>query len=78
MGRWTTFSFAIIDNGEGMNEDTQKKILKPYFTTNKKQGGSGIGTMIMQRVMELHGGNFAISSEINKGTEVVFSIPLKQ
>jgi len=70
--------FAIIDNGEGMNEDTQKKILKPYFTTNKKQGGSGIGTMIMQRVMELHGGNFAISSEINKGTEVVFSIPLKQ
>ncbi|HPO62467.1 MAG TPA: HAMP domain-containing sensor histidine kinase [Candidatus Kapabacteria bacterium] len=70
--------FAIIDNGEGMSEDSQKKILKPYFTTHKKQGGSGIGTMIMLRVMEMHGGRFAISSELNKGTEVVFTIPLKQ
>ena len=70
--------FAIQDNGEGMSDETKKKNLRPYFTEYKKQGGAGIGTMIMQRVMEMHGGRLSISSELDKGTETVFSLPLKQ
>lgn len=67
--------FSIKDTGVGMDEKTRKKVLTPYFTTSKKQGGHGIGTMIMQHVLELHGGTLKINSEKGKGTELIFSIP---
>ncbi len=67
--------FVIKDNGPGMDEITKKRMLTPYFTTAKSEGGSGIGTMIMQHVTELHGGKITVNSEIGKGTEVIFYIP---
>ncbi len=68
--RWAYFS--IKDNGPGMDKSMIDKILKPYFTT----GGSGIGTMIMQHVVELHGGKMEVRTEKGKGTEIVFIIPI--
>ncbi|MFP4369666.1 MAG: sensor histidine kinase [Candidatus Kapaibacterium sp.] len=69
--------FTVKDSGKGMDEDTKKKILKPYFTTAGDKGGSGIGTMIMQHVAELHGGRLMIDSKKGSGTEVTFEIPLR-
>jgi len=66
---------SVKDNGAGMDEKTKAKMLTPYFTTAKKSGGAGIGTMIMQHVMELHGGDIKINSEKGKGTEVIFCLP---
>ncbi len=68
--------FSVKDNGKGMDEDTQKKFLTPYFTTGEKSGGSGIGTMIMLRVAELHNGHLNIISELGKGTEIQFILPI--
>ncbi len=70
------FYFTIADSGKGMDEETQAKMLKPYFTTSKKHGGFGIGTMIMQQVIETHGGRIEIKSRIGKGTEIIFIIPV--
>jgi signal transduction histidine kinase len=67
--------FKIKDSGVGMDEKTKDKMLTPYFTTGAKEGGSGIGTMIMQHVVELHGGEIIINSEKGKGSEIIFSIP---
>lgn len=63
--------FSIKDNGPGMDKSMLEKFLKPYFTT----GGTGIGTMIIQHVVELHGGVIKVSSEKGKGTELLFVIP---
>ncbi len=68
--------FSVRDNGVGMDEQTQRKFLQPYFTTSKETGGSGIGTMIIQRVLELHSGKIVINSEKNIGTEITLIIPL--
>ncbi|MFA6569692.1 MAG: ATP-binding protein [Bacteroidota bacterium] len=68
--------FSIQDNGIGMDEETKHKMLTPYFTTSKKQGGTGIGTMIMQHVVQLHGGELSVVSEKGVGTEITFSIPI--
>ncbi|MGQ9819691.1 MAG: sensor histidine kinase [Candidatus Kapaibacteriales bacterium] len=65
---------AIIDNGPGMDKNILEKFLKPYFTT----GGTGLGTMIIQHVVELHGGTIYVHSEKNVGTEITLSIPIKQ
>jgi len=69
----TRFGYVSVnDNGPGMDKGMIEKILKPYFTT----GGSGIGTMIMQHVVELHGGRLEVRTEKGKGTEIIFVIPL--
>lgn len=67
--------FSIKDTGKGMDGETSEKMLKPYFTTSKKYGGMGMGTMIMQHVAELHGGKIEVVSEKGKGSEIIFSFP---
>lgn len=67
---------SIKDNGKGMTPETLAKMMIPYFTTGRKTGGSGIGTMIMQHVVELHGGKLEINSEIGVGTECKFIFPI--
>ncbi len=68
---------SIKDNGFGMDEDTKSKFLKPYFTTSSHYGGSGIGTIIIQKVVELHNGSLRVESKINEGTEITLILPTK-
>ena len=67
--------FTITDNGIGMDNITRENMMKPYFTTKKSLGGYGIGTMIMQKVAELHHGSISVKSEQGKGSSIIFSIP---
>lgn len=68
--------FSIKDTGIGMDENIKNKMLNPYFTTGENTGGSGIGTMIMQHVVELHNGKLEIKSKKGEGTEIIFKIPI--
>ena len=68
-------TISIRDTGIGMDENTRNKIFTPFYSTERKEGGYGIGTMIMQRVAELHGGKLLIESELNVGTEITFQLP---
>jgi signal transduction histidine kinase len=67
--------FRIKDSGVGMDEFTRDNMMKPYFTTKRSHGGYGIGTMVMQKVAELHNGRIDIVSEPGKGTIITFIIP---
>ena len=66
---------SVRDTGAGMNEEVKRNMFTPYFTTGQHQGGTGIGTMIMQHVVHLHNGEIIVDSEINRGTQVIFKIP---
>ncbi len=68
--------FKIKDSGIGMDDHTRANMMKPYFTTKNSQGGYGIGTMVMQKVAELHNGRIEIASEPGKGSVITFIIPL--
>ncbi len=70
------YCFSVEDDGIGMDSELKNKVLTPYFTTAKKTGGSGIGSIIMQKVAELHNGKIEIDSELNKGTKVNFFVPI--
>lgn len=67
--------FQIKDNGKGMNEAVKKKMLTPYFSTSKDGSGFGIGTIIIQQVIELHQGKLLVNSLENQGTELIFQLP---
>jgi nitrogen fixation/metabolism regulation signal transduction histidine kinase len=59
----------IIDNGEGMDENTAEKIFIPFFTTRKT--GSGIGLALTKQILQLHNADIQFSTAPGKGTEFV-------
>lgn len=56
----------VKDNGSGITPEQLSDIFVPFFTT--KEDGSGIGLSLSKRVMQLHGGQIKVSSEVDKGT----------
>lgn len=67
---------SIKDNGTGINENYKKKIFNSGFSTKNK--GWGLGLSLAKRIItEQHNGEIYLKkSGINKGTEIVISIPL--
>ena len=66
----------IIDSGEGMDEETQKKLFTPFHTTKSK--GSGLGLPISLKIVEDHNGKIKITSEKGLGTTVQVFLPTRQ
>jgi len=64
---------ALRDTGGGIPEETLQHIFEPYFTT--KVDGSGLGLMIVQRVVRDHGGLVEVSSEKGRGTTFRIFLP---
>lgn len=62
----------ISDTGTGIGKEELGRIFDPYFTT--RASGTGLGLPIAQRIVEAHGGEIRVSSELGKGT--VFSVLL--
>ncbi|WP_417608274.1 7TM diverse intracellular signaling domain-containing protein [Owenweeksia hongkongensis] len=71
-------SVHLIDNGIGMDEATKKKIFDPFFTTKDVGEGTGLGMSIVYKIIEKHGGNMTVNSELGKGTEFIITLPLSQ
>lgn len=63
----------IGDTGSGIAPEHLGRLYEPYFTT--KQGGHGLGMMIVQRIMRDHGGRIGIDSRPGVGTVVDLQFP---
>jgi PAS domain S-box-containing protein len=57
----------VEDKGIGMDEDTRRRCLEPFFTT-KGTRGTGLGLAMVYGVAQRHGANLEIESELGKGT----------
>jgi PAS domain S-box-containing protein len=68
---WITFS----DSGGGISPENMSKIFEPYFTT--KAGGSGLGLLIVRRIVREHGGEIDLSSDPGKGLALTIRLPLR-
>lgn len=67
----------IEDTGSGMPEDVKKHIFDPFFTTKEVGQGTGLGLSISFDIIEKHGGDIVVDSEVGKGTKFVVSLPKK-
>ncbi|MBN2786640.1 MAG: GHKL domain-containing protein, partial [Pontiellaceae bacterium] len=66
-------SISIEDNGLGIDPEKLGAIYEPYHTT--KAEGTGLGMMIVQRIMRDHGGEIEINSEPGRGTRLTLRFP---
>ncbi len=66
----------IRDNGPGLPEDDREKIFEPYVTTKTK--GTGLGLAIVKKLVEEHGGEVGIESEVDEGTSVKILLPVEE
>jgi two-component system, sporulation sensor kinase B len=67
----------ISDTGIGMTMEQIQRLGEPYFTT-KGTKGTGLGMMVVYRIVESMNGTIEITSEVNKGTQVSVYLPLMQ
>jgi signal transduction histidine kinase len=65
---------VVQDRGRGIKKTELPRIYDLFYTTRTE--GSGIGLAIVQRAMQLHGGQVTIDSEEGKGTSVRLWLPL--
>lgn len=70
-GRCLIMSFS--DQGCGIPEDRIPKLGEPFYTTKEK--GTGLGLMVTFKIIENHGGESKIYSQLGKGTTVEISMP---
>ncbi len=67
------------DNGRGVEEENLKMLFDPFFTTNRKHGGTGLGMYIVYNlVTQKLGGKIKCSSTPGKGIEFSIRIPLNR
>jgi signal transduction histidine kinase len=68
--------FTLSDEGVGMNEEEQKRIFHPFFTTKEK--GTGLGLAIVHNIVESHKGAIEVRSQAAKGSSFILSFPLSK
>ena len=70
---------SMEDRGEGIPKEELENIFQPFYRINKKlsrkKGGNGLGLPIVKAIVEKHGGNICIESELKQGTIVTIEIP---
>jgi PAS domain S-box-containing protein len=64
----------VQDTGIGMSETTRSRCLEPFFTT-KGERGTGLGLTSVFGMVQRHGGDFEIDSELGRGTTMRMIFP---
>jgi CheY-like chemotaxis protein/anti-sigma regulatory factor (Ser/Thr protein kinase) len=64
----------VTDTGIGMNEETRKRCLEPFFTT-KGERGTGLGLAMVYGMIQRHSAEFDIESDVGKGTTMRVTFP---
>ncbi len=76
--RWR---FCIADTGKGIPKENLEKIASAFergqTSAYSTADGTGLGLAIAKSLVELHGGELSIASELGKGTQISFDIPDK-
>jgi two-component system, OmpR family, aerobic respiration control sensor histidine kinase ArcB len=72
--------FSVTDQGMGISKEDQLKIFGPYHRVEQdrqKYPGIGLGLNVSRNIVEAHGGEIQVISELGKGSTFTFWLPLK-
>ena len=76
------FALRISDQGIGMTAEEVEKAMLPFVqldsSLSRSHAGTGLGLPLVKTLVELHGGELSISSELGKGTDIVIFFPAER
>ena len=70
----THVKISFTDTGGGISPENLSRVFEPYFTT--KTSGSGLGLLIVRRIVREHGGELALESSEGKGLTLTVRLPI--
>lgn len=65
----------VVDNGTGMDAQTQTRLFEPFFTTKEVGKGTGLGLATVYGIVQRHGGKIECRSSLDAGSTFVFHVP---
>ncbi|MGA2712276.1 MAG: chemotaxis protein CheB [Bryobacteraceae bacterium] len=68
-------SLTITDSGSGMDEETQRHIFEPFYTTKPQGSGTGLGLATVFGIVEQSGGRIQFASELGHGSTFWIDFP---
>ena len=73
-----TIAFSVLDSGPGIPEKYAKRIFEPFtrLPGTGRISGTGLGLATCKKVVLRHGGRISCNSQVGKGTEITFSLPI--
>ena len=71
-----TVRIEIADTGEGIPPERLERIFDPFYTTKKREDGTGLGLYIVRKMVELMHGRIEVSSWLGEGTTFTLTFPL--
>jgi CheY-like chemotaxis protein len=66
---------TVTDSGAGMDEDTLRRAIEPFFTTKAIGRGTGLGLSSVHGLAEQSGGDFGLESKLGQGTTATLWLP---
>jgi signal transduction histidine kinase len=69
----TNIIVSFVDTGSGMSAGNLSRVFEPYFTT--KSSGTGLGLLIVRRIVREHGGELSIESNEGEGVTLTIRLP---
>lgn len=71
------FQLTYRDDGKGMPPEVVERVFEPFFTTNRSDGGTGLGMHIVYNIVaQTFKGTITCQSQLGQGTEFVITFPL--
>lgn len=67
---------SVADTGGGIPQEQINRIFEPFYTTKKT--GTGLGLMIVQRIVRAHGGRIELESHVGRGTTFRLWLPMHE
>jgi signal transduction histidine kinase len=66
--------FEVSDDGPGIPAELRERIFAPFFS--RREGGTGLGLALVQRMVRAHGGTVTVESEVGRGTTFRVELPV--
>ncbi len=76
-----SFKVSVRDTGPGISVADQTKLFQEFQqadnTITRKKGGTGLGLAISKRIIEMHGGEIWVESQLGQGSTFAFTLPVR-